>query len=83
MNGAFEDDDHFNFDMVMHEPQFNSNKQMKDENNNENKQKKEIPITSRIKSKKNRKLALKKKNEINCIYLILINSISRRFISFV
>jgi len=67
MNAVFEDEDHFNFDMIMHEPQFNTNKEINEETNNQNKQKKEVPIiTSRIKSKKNRKLALKKKNEISC-----------------
>lgn len=68
MNHAYEDEDHFNFDMIMHEPQFNTNKQVKEELDNENKQKKEIPFTSRIKSKKNRKLALKKKNDLNCTF---------------
>lgn len=66
MNVGFEDEDHFNFDMIMHEPQFNGNKQIKEEPTNDNKQKKDIPQTiSRIKSKKNRKLALKKKNEMS------------------
>lgn len=69
MNVGFEDEDHFNFDMIMHEPQFNANKQLKEELITDNLQKKEVPqIVSRIKSKKNRKLALKKKNEMNSKY---------------
>lgn len=66
MNVGYEDEDHFNFDMIMHEPQFNANKQVKEDTLNDNKQKKDVPqIVSRIKSKKNRKLALKKRNEMN------------------
>ena len=66
MLGGYEDEEQFNFDMIMHEPQFNANRQVTDEQINDNKQKKDVPqIVSRIKSKKNRKLALKKKNEMN------------------
>jgi hypothetical protein len=66
MNVGYEDEDHFNFDMIMNEQQFNGNKQQKEDTISDNKQKKEIPqIVSRIKSKKNRKLALKKRNELN------------------
>ena len=66
MNVGYEDEDHFNFDMIMHEPQFNDNNQVKEELINDNKQKKETPqYVSRLKSKKNRKLALKKRNEMN------------------
>ena len=65
MNGNFEDDDHFNFDMVMNEQHYNTNKQDKEETKNDIKIKKEIPISSLLKLKKNRKLALKKRSDIS------------------
>jgi hypothetical protein len=76
MNVGFEDEDHFNFDMIMHEPQFNANKEIKDDTLNDNKQKKDVPVhTSRIKSKKNRKLALKKKNEMSSKKFLVLDLI--------
>jgi len=68
MNNGFEDEDHFNFDMIMHENQYNSNKIIKEDliKTEDNNQKKDIPYTSKLKSKKNRKLALRKKQDGNC-----------------
>jgi hypothetical protein len=82
MNNGFEDEDHFNFDMIMHENQYNSNKIIKDDliKTEENPHKKDTPFTSKLKSKKNRKLALKKnkdglgkkKYKINLVFLFQI-----------
>ena len=49
MNNGFEDEDHFNFDMIMHENQYNSNKIIKEDliKTEDNNQKKDIPYTSK------------------------------------
>ncbi len=68
MNNGFEDEDQFNFDMIMHENQYNLNKIIKEDliKTDENIYVKDIPFKSKLKSKKNRKLALRKNKDGIC-----------------
>jgi hypothetical protein len=65
MNGIYDDDEqHFSFDMIMHEPTLHQRtKEEKTTEEERNKRIERIPMSSRIKTKKKGKLILRKRRE--------------------
>lgn len=64
MDPIYEEEEHFNLEMLMRDPAYQQRKDFMDgEKMYENRVKSVIPMHSRIRTKKNRKLILKKKKE--------------------